>query len=154
MAAVGKYNEQISMAQAKCWWWCKGLTSLVLASSRRRPGSPTSAGTAYGMHSHLGWLWLARTYEPWQNYVGSYTGNGDALRSPGARLQARSCAAHGESFPYTNRHRNSTGDRRRFGAHPLSRSSCVRWAASSMVEQLTLNQRVAGSSPARPTTHL
>jgi hypothetical protein len=28
------------------------------------------------------------------------------------------------------------------------------WAASSMVEQLTLNQRVAGSSPARLTTLL
>ena len=27
------------------------------------------------------------------------------------------------------------------------------WAGSSMVEQLTLNQRVAGSSPARLTTH-
>ena len=42
-------------------------------------------------------------------------------------------------------------------AAPLERSSArvtifVSWAGSSMVEQLTLNQRVAGSSPARLTT--
>src|ERR1700751_750734 len=43
---------------------------------------------------------------------------------------------------------------RRFGKDPPLRSRCDRFGRiAQLVEQLTLNQRVQGSSPCAPTTH-